>query len=67
MMIKETLISVIFPVYNAAPSLRRCVDSLLRQSFRDFELILADDRVEPGFFHAFIESLPRTHRCTLLS
>jgi Glycosyltransferases involved in cell wall biogenesis len=36
-------ISVIVPVYNVEAYLRRCVDSILTQSFRDFELILVDD------------------------
>ena len=37
------LISVIVPVYNVEPYLRECVDSILGQSFSDFELILVDD------------------------
>lgn len=37
------VISVIVPVYNAEKVLSRCVDSILEQSFRDFELILIDD------------------------
>lgn len=36
-------ISVIVPVYNVEPYLRECVDSILAQSFADFELILVDD------------------------
>lgn len=36
-------ISVIVPVYNMASSLERAVDSLLNQSFVDFEAILVDD------------------------
>ena len=36
-------ISVIVPVYNVEPYLRRCVDSILGQTFTDFELILVDD------------------------
>lgn len=36
-------ISVIIPVYRAEQYLRRCVDSLLRQTFTDFELLLIDD------------------------
>lgn len=36
-------ISVIVPVYKVEPYLRRCVDSILRQTFREFELILVDD------------------------
>ncbi len=36
-------ISIIVPVYKVEPYLRRCVDSILNQSFSDFELILVDD------------------------
>lgn len=37
------IISVIVPVYKVEHYLHRCVDSVLRQSFTDFELILVDD------------------------
>ncbi len=36
-------ISVIVPVYNVEKYLKRCVDSILKQTFFDFELILVDD------------------------
>lgn len=36
-------VSIIVPVYNAESVLRRCVDSILAQEFRDFELLLMDD------------------------
>lgn len=36
-------ISVIVPVYQAENYLRKCVESILNQSFADFELILVDD------------------------
>ena len=36
-------ISVIVPVYKVEQFLHRCVDSILSQSFVDFELILVDD------------------------
>ena len=36
-------ISVIIPVYNAESTLRRCVDSVLAQTFTDFECILIND------------------------
>lgn len=36
-------VSVIVPNYNHAPFLRERIDSILNQSFEDFELILLDD------------------------
>ena len=36
-------ISVIVPVYKVEPYLHKCVDSILAQTFTDFELILVDD------------------------
>ena len=36
-------ISIIVPVYNVEQYLCRCVDSILNQTFSDFELILVDD------------------------
>lgn len=36
-------ISIVVPVYKVEPYLRRCVDSILGQSYQDFELILVDD------------------------
>ncbi len=36
-------VSIIMPVYQSGPYLRTCLDSVLAQSFSDFELILIDD------------------------
>lgn len=36
-------ISVIVPVYNVEKYLSRCIDSILSQTFTDFELLLVDD------------------------
>ena len=41
-------ISVIVPVYNTQKYLNRCVDSILNQTFTDFELILVDDGSTDG-------------------
>ena len=36
-------LSFIVPVYNVAPYLRKCVDSLLAQDYDDYEIIFVDD------------------------
>ena len=36
-------ISIITPVYQAEKFLKKCVDSILSQSFTDWELLLVDD------------------------
>lgn len=37
------VISIIVPIYNVENYLRKCIDSILNQSFRNFELILIND------------------------
>lgn len=37
------VVSVIVPIYNVESYLAQCVDSILSQSFKDFELLLIDD------------------------
>lgn len=36
-------VSIIVPVYNVEKTLRRCLDSILDQTFKDYEVILVDD------------------------
>lgn len=40
---KRPAISVVVPVYNAMKYLDRCVNSILKQTYKDFEIILVDD------------------------
>ena len=40
---RSGLVSIITPVYNSEPFLRDCIDSVLSQSYMNWELILIDD------------------------
>jgi glycosyltransferase involved in cell wall biosynthesis len=37
------IISIVIPIYNQEKYLRKCLDSIVAQTFRDFEVILVDD------------------------
>ena len=36
-------VSIIIPVYNAAPYIKKCLQSVVDQTYNDFECILVDD------------------------
>ena len=40
---KRPTVSVIVPVYNAEKTLRRCLDSIRSQTWREIEVLLVDD------------------------
>ena len=40
---KNPLISIIVPVYNTEKYLKRCLDSLVSQTFNDIEIIIVND------------------------
>ena len=43
MSLKNPIVSVIVPIYNVESYLSQCLDSILKQSFVDFEVIMVDD------------------------
>lgn len=43
MEIKRSLISIVIPVYNSAPYVSQCLDSLLQQTYDELEIICVDD------------------------
>lgn len=36
-------ISVIVPIYNVEPYLKKCIDSIINQTYKNLEIILVDD------------------------
>ncbi len=54
-------LSVVVPVYNVEPYLADCLDSLVAQRFRDYEVVLVDDGSTDGSA-AVAERYVRKHR-----
>ena len=61
------LLSVIIPVYNAEKYLKKSIDSVLNQTFKDFELILVDDGSSDGSLAICKEYEKKDGRVTALS
>ena len=59
-------ISVLIPIYNAEKYLGRCLDSLQRQSWTDFEIIAVDDGSQDGSVRICEEYARTDHRLRLI-
>lgn len=42
------MVDIIIPVYNVAPYLRECLDSVLKQTYKDIHMIIIDDGSTDG-------------------
>ena len=40
---KDTLVSIVVPIYNVEAFLNKCVNSLVNQTYKNIEILLIDD------------------------
>src|SRR5699024_9799093 len=59
-------VSIGIPVYNVSEYLRQCLDSVLIQTFTDFEVILVDDGSTDDSFRICQEYVSRDKRFKLI-
>lgn len=62
----NALLSIIVPVYNTAPWLRRCLESLIGQTYRDIEIICVDDGSTDGSAAILAEYAARDTRIKVI-
>ena len=58
------IISVLIPVYNSAEHLRLCMNSLINQSFEDYEIIAVNNGSEDNsleILEEYAQELKSTH------
>ena len=58
--------SIIIPVYNVAPYLRECLDSVLAQSYEDWEVVAVDDGSTDGSSEILREYESKDSRFTVI-
>ncbi|MCC8035847.1 MAG: glycosyltransferase [Rikenellaceae bacterium] len=59
-------ISVIIPVYNVEKYIERCIQSILKQSFQDFEIIVVNDHTPDGSMDIVKKYARKDRRFTLI-
>jgi len=60
------VISIVMPVYNAEEYLRRCIQSILEQTYSDYELICVDDGSTDGSFELLMKYSQDDNRITVV-
>lgn len=65
-MSEAPLVSVVVPVYNAEPYLRKCLDSLFGQTLKEIEIIAVDDGSTDGSGKILNECAARDRRLKVI-
>ena len=61
---EQPLVSIVIPVYNAAPDLARCIESVRKQTYRNIEVFLVNDGSKDAsspICHMYERIDPRVH------
>lgn len=61
------MVSILVPVYNAAPYLKECVDSLIGQTHTDLQIVMIDDGSTDGSWDIMCELAHRDKRLEVYS
>ncbi|WP_052405291.1 glycosyltransferase family 2 protein [Porphyromonas sp. COT-290 OH860] len=64
---KEELVSIIVPIYNTAPYLKRCIESLIEQIYPLIEIILINDGSTDNSLDICLEYAKKDKRIKVLS
>lgn len=61
------LVSIIVPIYNSSAFLRKCIDSLVSQSYKDIEIVLFDDGSRDDSFKICTQYAEKDNRIKVFS
>lgn len=62
----SAMISIIIPLYNVAPYISQCIESVLHQTYTDLEIILVDDGSTDGCYHICEEYKQKDSRIVVI-
>ncbi|MGH2266805.1 glycosyltransferase family 2 protein [Campylobacter taeniopygiae] len=61
------LISIIIPIYNVAPYLKECIESIIHQTYKNLDILLVDDGSNDESLEIALEYLQKDERIFLIS
>ena len=61
------IVTIIIPVYNTERYLRQCLDSVINQTFKDFECICINDGSTDNSYNILKEYVQKDNRFTVIN
>lgn len=59
-------VGIIVPIYNVEPFLRKCLDSVINQTYKNLQIVLIDDGSTDNSFFIAKEYFEKDNRITLI-